>query len=113
MVPSSSAIDPGSVQQLIAAKVQENLQGDFLSPEGGKGQKGGLPKISLKNGLVGDITPGLILTPVFVMKIVEIKFMDGKFGIKMLAFRKKPNCYLKPNGEYYTENMSYKGSSGL
>lgn len=62
-------------------------------------------KFGGKIGGIGEMVPGLVLSPVFVMKIVDMKFMDGKFDIKMLAFRRKPNCYLKPNGEYFTQNM--------
>lgn len=44
------------------------------------------------------------MTPVFVMKIIDLNFMDGKFGIKLLAFRRKNNWFVKPNGEQVNYN---------
>lgn len=42
------------------------------------------------------------------MKIINLKFMDGKFDIKILAFRRKPNCFLKPDGEIFNYGGYYK-----
>jgi len=57
-----------------------------------------------------QMTEGIILTPVFVMKIIDLKFLDGKFDIRMICFRRKPNCFVKPNGEYLNYN-SYNNVS--
>ena len=45
------------------------------------------------------------------MRIIDISFMDGVFGIKMLAFRKKPNAYLNFAGEIVTNYLYKQGAT--
>ncbi|TNV87759.1 hypothetical protein FGO68_gene17348 [Halteria grandinella] len=42
-----------------------------------------------------------ILTPVFIMKVITLPFIDGMFELKLLAFRRKYNCFITGTGEYF------------
>jgi putative N-acetylmannosamine-6-phosphate epimerase len=35
------------------------------------------------------------------MRVITLPFIDGKFELKLLAFRRKNNCFVMANGEYF------------
>lgn len=62
-----------------------------------------------KNFVAKDLELGIspiLLTPVFVMKIIDQNFVDGRYSLKLLAFRRKNGSFVKPNGELYVAYMS-------
>lgn len=54
--------------------------------------------------------PNSILTPVFIMKVITLPFIDGKFEMKLFAFRRKYNCFITATGEYF-QPQTMKGLS--
>lgn len=48
----------------------------------------------------------ILLTPVFVMKIIDQSFVDGRINLKLIAFRRKHGSFVKPNGELYVAYVS-------
>lgn len=64
-----------------------------------------------RRGSATHIDSSLLLRPVFIMKITNLAFLDGKFELKLISFRRKNSSYLKADGEYFTLNNLYKESS--
>lgn len=52
-----------------------------------------------------DAVLPVLLTPIFVMRVIDQPFVDGTFSIKLLAFRRKPGSFVRPNGEIYNAYM--------
>ena len=38
--------------------------------------------------------PGLVLKPVFIMKVIKLEYMGGNFEMLLFAFRVKHNTYV-------------------
>lgn len=43
---------------------------------------------------VENLPEGLALRPIFIMKTIRQEYVDGKFSLYLLAFRRKVNCYV-------------------